>query len=257
MTEDQVPASRQRSMRATGLIAALTALAAVVVPPIASALRNPAMTQSGSGNVMVGRDVNIIANFAERWVDGVKVMAGRPSHGGELAQDDLLSGGAPGAGMPRSQGEARIGALAVRFERIDIGPRPGSGPDAALQATLGMEITNTGSAPLRLAVVPQWPTLQVDGGVLFGIRPHGVSGLQIFGSDNVAACERATQNFSLLRPGQTFTASMVFDTDLRGRKLPDVRAGRLSGMLMVYSEADKSCALEPFTVSRLAAAVYR
>ncbi len=141
------------------------------------------------------------------------------------------------------------GQFQYSFSTVEVSPIPGRKPNTEIQATAGFEIKNIGSAPVRIAVIAPWPTLQIEGGIHFNIRPAGITGVS-FHNGNRNYCAEASPNFSLLRPNKILTASLIFDSDLKGRTLLSAKWGRISGELMVQSMEDNRCWIEPFTVDR-------
>lgn len=146
------------------------------------------------------------------------------------------------------------GQFEYSFSTVEVSPIPGQKPNTEIQATAGFEIKNTGSAPVRIAVITPWPTLQIEGGVQFKLRYSGITGVSSY-DGNRDYCSKAAPNFSLLRPNKILTASLIFDSDLKGRTLLSAKRGRISGELMVQSMEDNKCWIEPFTVGRVPVSV--
>ena len=150
---------------------------------------------------------------------------------------------------------SQTGQFEYQFSMVEVSPTPGRPANTWVQAVAGFEIRNTGSVPVRIAMVPLWPTLQIEGGVQFKIRPRGVTGLAVDSNPNVRGCLSRAEDYSVLRPGQAMTASMIFDSNLGGRDLLPAKWGRISGQLLVQSLEDKRCWIEPFTVGKVAVSV--
>lgn len=148
------------------------------------------------------------------------------------------------------------GQFEYRFSAVDVTPVPGSKPNSAIQATVGFEIRNTGSNPVRVAMIPAWPTLQTEGGMHFVLSRRGASGLPMIPSRHEEACDDAAQRLSIVRPQTTLAASLVFETNLHGRDLTPAKLGRISGQLYVKSEATGKCWIEPFTAANVSVAVH-
>lgn len=228
------------STKAGAIIFAIAALAGAIVPPIVSVLKTPSVSVS-NGGIAAGRDVNVFVSAADRWIDGVQTL---------LGTDRQEAGRSGEATVVRS------GHFEFKFQPVEISPAPGSKPNGALQATLGLEIKNLSASPVRLAVVPEWPTLQAEGGIQFRLRGRGITGVESYNRDEIDNCPTAASNFSLLRPGQSISSNFVFDTDLEGREIRTISWARVSGSLMVESESEKKCWKEPFAASRVQTATF-
>jgi hypothetical protein len=124
------------------------------------------------------------------------------------------------------------GQFQYQFSTVDVTPSPGSKPNSMIQATVGFEIRNTGSNPVRVAMIPDWPTLQTEGGAHFTLRRGGVSGLPMISSGRERACDDAAQRLSI------------------------IRSGRISGQLYVKSAETGKCWIEPFTAANVSVAVH-
>mgnify|MGYP007095242882 CR=1 FL=1 len=150
----------------------------------------------------------------------------------------------------------KTGQFEYTFSTVEVSPIPGRSRNTGIQATAGFEIRNTGSVPVRVAVVTPWPTLQIEGGIHFVIRYRGITGIA-FDDISIQDCSKAAVSFSLIRPDNSLTASLFFDSNLGGRELLPASWGRISGQLLVQSTDDKTCWIEPFTVGRVSVSVVR
>lgn len=143
------------------------------------------------------------------------------------------------------------GQFEYSFSTVYVSPKPNSG--SYLQATAGLNIKNTGSVPVRIAVVPQWPTLHVEG-AQFRVRYKGINGVE-YADIDITKCVDVAPKFSLLRPQRSLAASLIFDSEHKVSALLSAKWGRISGQLMVHSMEDNKCWIEPFTVGRVPVSV--
>jgi hypothetical protein len=145
-----------------------------------------------------------------------------------------------GGGAQEVEGKkGKVGQFDYEIAQIDVSEFR----NGVAQATLGISLTNTGKSPVRVAIVPSWPTVQLIGdGAEFSLRGGGVSGLKIQNIP-ITACKLRAEDFTLLRPGQTLGASMTFDS-INRKKLDDlkpVKRGRFNANIMVQSLEDQKC----------------
>jgi hypothetical protein len=142
------------------------------------------------------------------------------------------------------------GQFTFKIAPIDLTARPGKGN---YQAIVGFQITNTGSVPVRLALVPAWPTLQLAGvGVNFTLRSNGVTGIPWYGDGRASQCSAGADNFVVVRPTFSVSGNLVLDVGAGDVELAMTKRGRFSGNLMVQSLDDKKCWLEAFGISDVA-----
>lgn len=151
----------------------------------------------------------------------------------------------------------RSGDFELRFTTAEIRPLPGYSANSYMQATVGVDITNNGDVPLRIAIIPGWPTLQIEGGVQFDNNGQDITGIEKLNLYDAGRCQTDINNFSLIRPENTVTASMKFQTNLDGRNLSDANFGRLSGTMMVQTSDGNSCTKEPFTAAKIPVKVFK
>lgn len=233
-----------RAPKIGAVVSIVTALVAAI-PPIVSSLASPKVSASGAGSMAAGRDIhntNTTINIFERWADGARIITGadRPQS----------------ASAPSSSG-GKAGQFAFSFESVEISPRPHQAPNMGVQATVGFDITNTSAKPVRVALIPQWPSLQAEGGITFDTRPNGVTGVAGFNNTSVQNCERGAPNFSLLRPGESIRSNIVLDGTFGGRDVAKISWARFSGSLMVQSVDDKTCWIEVLSSAKIPATLYK
>lgn len=166
------------------------------------------------------------------------------------------------SGVAQAQIVTRSGQLDHSFETVEVRPRPGSKPNSEIQATLGFRTKNPGSTPLRVAMVPPWPSIHLEEGIHMTVREFpmadfGIRGIYYDRYVTVANCATSAQNFTLLRPGDSLTANLVFDADLKGQAAPPSKWGRISGALLVETPGDGKCVLSSFSASKLPVSVSR
>lgn len=148
------------------------------------------------------------------------------------------------------------GQFHYRITQIDLAPQPGL--KFGLQAMVGFEITNTGKLPVRVAIVPAWPTIQLEGAaVQLQMNWQNVSGLVTFWSNSVGSCTQGASDFTLLRPSATVIGNLVLTGRMAEAEMPVVKHARFTASLMVQSLDDKKCWLEPFSVRDVPVGVVR
>jgi hypothetical protein len=157
-------------------------------------------------------------------------------------------GGMCNAHAQTAEQVVRAGQLEYSFHAVEVKPPSPRSYGRQVNALAGFEIKNLGSVPLRLAVTHPKPTLHVDGGLAF--RNGEVTGVE-WTTTNIERCNRAAQDFTLLRPGQSLTASLEFQTALDNHDLSSTRWGRLGGQLMVQSADNQRCWKEAFTIGKV------
>lgn len=138
------------------------------------------------------------------------------------------------------------GQFQYRVAGVDVTWKPSQ--KSWMQATVGFRITNTGTSPVRFAIVQSWPTLQLEGAAVhFTLRSGGISGI-VFSLYGQSACSQVAENFTILRPTYSVTGSLVLDAYAADQDIALVKRARLSANLMVQSLEDKKCWIEPFSV---------
>ncbi len=138
------------------------------------------------------------------------------------------------------------GQFTYRVPAIDLMALPAKG---WYQAIVGFQITNTGSVPVRLALVPAWPTLQLIGvGLNFTLKGGGVSGIPFAGDNRVGNCTGMADNFVTIRPGYSANGNLVLEVNAGpgDSSIALAKHGRFSANLMVQSMDDKKCWIEAF-----------
>ena len=148
----------------------------------------------------------------------------------------------------------KTGQFTYRVSQMDVAWKPGS-RNTYMEATIGLEITNTGSSPVRIAVVPNWPSAQLEGAAVhFALQSGGLTGIPYFNSNQPQYCAQNAENFLVVRPGITIGANLVLDAYAPGQEVALVKRARFSANMMVQSLEDKKCWIEPFSVQGVAVA---
>ena len=139
------------------------------------------------------------------------------------------------------------GQFQYRITQIDLTWKPGF--KTYFQATVGFQITNTGKFPVRIALVPNWPTVQLEGAsVQLQLRSGGLSGMAFSNDNRISQCPQAAENFTILRPNYKIGGNLILDAYTAVPDLPLAKRARFSAILMVQSLDDKKCWIEPFSV---------
>ena len=145
---------------------------------------------------------------------------------------------------------ADTGQFHYRVTQIDLVQTPGN--RLSVQALLGFEITNTGKVPVRIAIVPVWPAIQLEGaGLQLQLAWRGIIGVASFWSGSTANCTQGAADFTLLRPNSTVIGNLVLEGRLPDPDLPVAQRARFTASVMVQSLEDKQCWIEPFSVANV------
>ncbi len=139
------------------------------------------------------------------------------------------------------------GQFHYKVSQIDLTHSPGN--KFGIKATVGFQITNGGRSPVRVAIVPVMPTVQLQGAsVELRSSASTVSGIATFWINQVSYCAQGADNFTLLRPNSMVVGNLVLDARMSDSDLPLSKRARFTANLMVQSLEDKKCWIEPFSV---------
>lgn len=152
------------------------------------------------------------------------------------------------APVPMVSGDSS-GPLRLSFATLEINPERYSSWNDQLRGTVGIDIFNSTSGMLRVAIIDPWPVVQLDGGLRMNFK--SITGVAVNRNANVSNCTSYASQFTTVRPGQTLVTSAVFELKMGGRDAPNVTAGRASGELVVFDETANRCTVEPLSASRV------
>lgn len=139
-------------------------------------------------------------------------------------------------------GRTSAGPFRVEFGEIDLAPNPSYAQNTWVSGFLTIKLTNVSSAPVRFAVMMNWPELHLKGqGVSLPLATNGVRGVFPYESNSVGECARHAANFESVPPNETRGLTLKFEGDLKGKEMAGLRAADLAGRLIVQFPADGSC----------------
>ncbi|HEY0685219.1 MAG TPA: hypothetical protein VGD45_22970 [Steroidobacter sp.] len=127
------------------------------------------------------------------------------------------------------------GALKLTVSTAVITNYPGYPTDTWLLATLGLNIENTGTTPVRIALLRDL-SLQMEDGDGATFKLGQLNGLADCRHRKVAECDRESDDFEVLARGQKTTVNVVLQANLGRRPLGRVKSARVSGSLFIKNQ---------------------